>query len=206
MTREEAIAVLEAIRQYIIAHYLCTLTEEDNEAIDMAISALSVIEQTKWERDTALATLEEHGIGLGEVATENSCTEPKGCHNCGTPTDKCFYCIEEDRMWTPKQTEPSDLISREEAMNTVWNEAKEYEKEFMVSEDSEDYSHDVGYLSGMHRAKLILKLMPSVSAERVGVWEQCENKGIYQCSYCHKLSCCDSDYCSNCGARMENKE
>ena len=41
MTREEAIAVLEAIRQYIIAHYLFTLTEEDNEAIDMAISALS---------------------------------------------------------------------------------------------------------------------------------------------------------------------
>ena len=42
MTREEAIAVLEAIRQYIIAHYLFTLTEEDNEAIDMAISALSI--------------------------------------------------------------------------------------------------------------------------------------------------------------------
>ena len=33
-------------------------------------------------------------------------TEPqKNCDNCGTPRDKCVYCIEEDRMWTPK-TEP----------------------------------------------------------------------------------------------------
>ena len=42
--------------------------EEVLEALDVAISALSVIEQTKWERDTALATLEEHGIGLGQRA------------------------------------------------------------------------------------------------------------------------------------------
>lgn len=34
-------------------------------------------------------------------------TEPqRTCDNCGTPRDKCVYCIEEDRMWTP-QTERS---------------------------------------------------------------------------------------------------
>lgn len=33
-------------------------------------------------------------------------TEPqRTCDNCGTPRDKCVYCIEEDKMWTPK-TEP----------------------------------------------------------------------------------------------------
>ena len=42
--------------------------EQILKALDVAISALSVIEQTKWERDTALATLEEHGIGLGQIA------------------------------------------------------------------------------------------------------------------------------------------
>lgn len=31
----------------------------------------------------------------------------KNCENCGTPKDKCVYCIEEDRMWTP-QTERSE--------------------------------------------------------------------------------------------------
>ena len=25
------------------------------------------------------------------------------CDNCGTPRDKCLYCIEEDRMWTPQE-------------------------------------------------------------------------------------------------------
>lgn len=28
----------------------------------------------------------------------------KTCDDCGTPRDKCVYCVEEDRMWTP-QTE-----------------------------------------------------------------------------------------------------
>ena len=31
----------------------------------------------------------------------------KNCENCGTPKDKCVYCIEEDRMWTP-QTERNE--------------------------------------------------------------------------------------------------
>lgn len=26
----------------------------------------------------------------------------KTCDNCGTPRDKCVYCIEEDKMWTPQ--------------------------------------------------------------------------------------------------------
>ena len=26
----------------------------------------------------------------------------KSCDTCGTPRDKCVYCIEEDRMWTPQ--------------------------------------------------------------------------------------------------------
>lgn len=36
-------------------------------------------------------------------------TEPqRTCDNCGTPRDKCVYCIEEDKMWTPK-TEPQTI-------------------------------------------------------------------------------------------------
>ena len=62
MTREEAIKWFKDSPFY----------SEHHEPFNMAISALSVIEQTKWERDTALATLEEHGIGLGQRA------EPSG--------------------------------------------------------------------------------------------------------------------------------
>ena len=31
----------------------------------------------------------------------------KTCDNCGTPRDKCVYCIEEDRMWTPQTETPT---------------------------------------------------------------------------------------------------
>lgn len=36
-----------------------------------------------------------------EVIADTPQTE-KNCDNCGTPRDKCVYCIEEDRMWTPQ--------------------------------------------------------------------------------------------------------
>jgi hypothetical protein len=34
--------------------------------------------------------------------TENSSEKPNNCDTCGTPRHLCEYCIEEDRMWTPK--------------------------------------------------------------------------------------------------------
>lgn len=73
MTREEAIQFWSVRSQYL-HKWIDENVEEASafldyvEAVDMAISALTVIEQTKWERDTALVTLEEHGIGLGQIA------------------------------------------------------------------------------------------------------------------------------------------
>lgn len=43
---------------------------------------------------------------LAEIADRLD-AEHRGCDNCGTPRDKCVYCIEEDKMWTP-QTERSE--------------------------------------------------------------------------------------------------
>ena len=71
MTREEAIKSLKAIRVYEC--YPKSASEETKEAIDMAIEALRhdvIFEQIKWERDTALQTLEEHSIGLGQKAED----------------------------------------------------------------------------------------------------------------------------------------
>lgn len=47
-------------------------------------------------------TIEQMADDLADRKTEPQRT----CDNCGTPRDKCVYCIEEDRMWTP-QTERS---------------------------------------------------------------------------------------------------
>lgn len=67
MTREEAIRQIE--NRWSIMDY--GESEALGEALDMAIEALhqkGAYEQTKWERDVALQTLEEHGIGLGQKA------------------------------------------------------------------------------------------------------------------------------------------
>ena len=68
MTRQEAIKYLDKHRHLNPCGR--KVLEESNEAIDMAIDALNhqtVFEQIKWERDVALQTLEEHGIGLGQI-------------------------------------------------------------------------------------------------------------------------------------------
>lgn len=59
-----------------------------------------VFDQVKWERDTALQTLEEHGIGFAERATTSK-TE-----TVDTPTN------------TPTNT-PTDLISRQAAIEAM---------------------------------------------------------------------------------------
>lgn len=71
MNRQEAIFYIEELQKTY-----ASMDRKVIEAIDMAIDALNhqtVFEQIKWERDVALQTLEEHGIGLGQIkeSTEN---------------------------------------------------------------------------------------------------------------------------------------
>ena len=152
MTREEAIQYLEGMRIDRFKGYdsFGEFIKERNEALDMAISALSVIEQTKWERDTALATLEEHGIGLGQRA------------------------------------EPSDLISRADAVKIV------YEK----------YPYDANQAICDDMIFAINKL-PSVSAERVIRCKDCEyrdktkvNKKGFEVCVASGMDITDNDFCS----------
>ena len=150
MTREEAIKKLEHYR-YCLNYQYGWFGEEDNEAIDMAISALSVIEQTKWERDTALATLEEHGIGLGQIA------EPSDL----LTHEEAWAEIESDRPTestnTPINT-PTDLISRADAVKII----AEYLREEVTTDNPCASTNIVDY---MYRAEDMLKKVPSVSAE-----------------------------------------
>ncbi len=65
MRVEEAIKILE------YQHDNGNMEEAVRQALAMAIEALRhdvIFEQIKWERDVALDTLEEHGIGLGQKA------------------------------------------------------------------------------------------------------------------------------------------
>lgn len=71
MNRQEAIALIRELSNYAdsLSEKLIATRPEIDEAVEMAIDALNhqtVFEQIKWERDVALQTLEEHGIGLGQ--------------------------------------------------------------------------------------------------------------------------------------------
>lgn len=92
-----------------------------------------------------------------------------------------------------EETEPSDLISRAEALDVI---AKA--ECGLRYADCEADNCSCSYIGG------ILDL-PSVSAERVGKWFQEEHKD-YKCSICGTEQWDNTSYCPNCGARMENKK
>jgi hypothetical protein len=78
----------------------------NNHSINCSANVVSqaVFDQVKWERDTALATLEEHGIGFaqktdvvevvhGEWLTVeyNDGSVFKECSNCGVRKQQRYY-------------------------------------------------------------------------------------------------------------------
>lgn len=46
-------------------------------------------------------------------------------------------------------------------------------------------------------------LLPS--AERQGRWKQVGDN-TYRCSVCGEISCCNSPFCSECGAKMQGEQ
>ena len=142
MTREEAIKWVKFVHDVLYEDK----NERIREALNMAISALSVLDQIKWERDAALATLEEHGIGLGQIA------EPQldvYAQEYKAYRDKHPY-------GTDKVTEPSDLISRADLL-------KKAEKANITKYST----NSVNVISADVVTVENIKKAPSVSAERV---------------------------------------
>lgn len=64
----DRIEAIKRIKTHMISHHM----EEEphcyyiTEALQMAINALAVIDQIRWERNVAIEQLEELGIGLGQ--------------------------------------------------------------------------------------------------------------------------------------------
>ena len=212
MTREEAIRIFENNKR-ILSIPNCE-AQRQIEAIDMAISALSVIDQTKWERDTALATLEEHGIGLGQNAEPNCITElPKEAVETDDEVieSKADHTrIDHDREWVIgcikhdgfihtyrfdkanqiildalEQTEPSDKGGGAEM-----NETKSPFMQEIPSEDGSDLISRADVLSLFPNAfydglASQIKALPSVSAER-----EYMNEAIKNCYDCEANEVC----------------
>ena len=99
-------------------------------------------------------------------------------------------------------TEPSDLISRADAIDKLLS--------FKESRAKGVCGYDIGFVDGISHSINMIDLVPSVSAERVGEWifnaYEHEHKSWYICSACGHSEYYMTPYCSECGARMENKK
>lgn len=109
MKRAEAIKVIETICPFSDAY----TTAEMKQALEMAVNALAVYVQYKWERDIALSQLEEYGIGFGEkkrdmvevvrckeckhYSVEGETTRFGWCGYWNKPTDEMRYCSDGER-------------------------------------------------------------------------------------------------------------
>jgi hypothetical protein len=72
----------------ISAKTICSLILEAPTA---DVVSIEVFEQVKWERDTALKTLEEHGIGLGQKADVVEVVRCKNCKHWHEDTGWCYH-------------------------------------------------------------------------------------------------------------------
>lgn len=97
MTREEAIQYIDGLHceeDFPYTDTIADFVKERNEAIDMAIEALAVYPQFKWERDTAISQLEEYGIGFAEKKRDLvEVVRCKDCKHCEVLNTKDFYAI-----------------------------------------------------------------------------------------------------------------
>ena len=111
----------------------------------------------------------------------------------------------------------SDLISREDAINAIYNEFKSaycWNCDNQDSDDCEDcHRKNIMWSASKKTVKSVINDLPSVSAERVGEWIKQNEKNITQvtyfgerkCSKCGEITLSQSTYCPNCGARMASK-
>ena len=68
---------------------------------------------------------------------------------------------------------------------------------------------EVGYVYGISDAidELVHTPTADVAEVRHGRWvEVNDDDSLYRCSACGELSCCNSPYCGECGAKMDEVE
>ena len=75
---------------------------------------------------------------------------------------------------------------RQDAIEAIKKEIQDFEANYMHGEDDENYSHDIGFVAGLHRAKTFIRSLPSADAtigdypndliSRSALMEYCSNQ------------------------------
>ena len=87
-----------------------------------------------------------------------------------------------------------DTISRRAAIKAICEHGTELER------------RGITVLAVANHKQVTVDLLENLpSAERRGQWKQVGGDA-YRCSACGEISCCNSPFCSECGAKMEGEE
>ena len=62
------------------------------------------------------------------------------------------------------------------------------------------------YLKGVRDCRKDLASVPTIEAKPVRHGKWIDREGSWECSECHEISCCNGNYCPNCGAKMDGGE
>ena len=211
MTREEAIEQLQNCKGLILQDGKDWLDERDIPLIDMAISALQA-EPSEYVCWLESIIVTDEPCWLCEDSIDDEwCDENCGKSSIQAECLRHFFKVlsaetHEIRTETHecvKETHDSDLISRSEAL-----------REMAQAECGVNYEHCCEDDCTCSYIQRILDI-PSVSAERVGVWIPsnipnekwvCSECGGACWYYDYQGSLGKSNYCPNCGARMRGAE
>lgn len=151
------------------------------------------------------ATNDEKVQNCGDFIRCKDCKWYKNCEYFDPHNAPCrlTHEIHTETHECVKETHDSDLISRAELIEAIedtdWYHINRNGK--MVHGSNDEYESWYKY-EDIYKA---IDRVPSVSAERVGEWEEHELFGNpwYTCSLCNYHGSKDYHYCPNCGAKMK---
>ena len=86
-------------------------------------------------------------------------------------------------------------------------DAKHFDERVRLAVGLEGANMTDDFIDGIQSTLMLLRTEPTADVREVvhGEWIAIRNDGecdLWECNVCHERSCCNGNYCSNCGADM----
>lgn len=133
---------------------------------------------TNEEKELIVYCLKANSYFHGEICEE--CKNYPKCDHFQTDSlmEKLIEALEQEPC--------EDAVSRQAVIDTIYHECS-----------GENLDIDFAKVLLLQRK---IKALPSVKPQKTGYWIKYGR--LYQCSECKELSCCQGNFCNECGAKM----